>query len=72
MNYKQAAQLHKHLMDAADALDQASEVIFELPKKDRASLAAQFGQLVVHVALRDYAAILCSSSELRPSGSGRS
>jgi len=66
MTTKQAAQLHKHLMDAADALDQASEVIFELPKKDRASLAAQFGQLVstLHFEIMPLFMLV---SELRPS-----
>ena len=67
MNPKQATELHKHLTDAADALDQASKVIFELPKEERGSLADQLGRVVSTLHFEMIPVIYAHHPELRPS-----
>src|SRR5438876_12433047 len=40
MDRTQAAEIKRHMLDAADAINRASQIIFALDKEDRAMLAA--------------------------------
>jgi hypothetical protein len=41
----QAAEIHRHLLEAADAIDRASEIISSLDEDDRAALARPLGEI---------------------------
>src|SRR5947208_204907 len=66
MDRTQAAEIHRHLVDAADAIDRASELIFALDKEDRAMLAAPLAEIGSALHFELLQAIYVRYPELRP------
>jgi hypothetical protein len=66
MDRMQAADIAKHLHDAADALDRASAVISTLEQGDRAALAAPLGEIVSALHFELLRAVYDRYPDLRP------
>jgi hypothetical protein len=65
MDKGQAAEIQRHLLDAADAVDRASVVLVGLSREDRATFAAPFdGALASAVPKRDESSPLHESLSL--------
>src|SRR5256885_11883117 len=46
MDRAQAAEIQRHLLEAADAIERASEIIFSLEEDDRAALSAPIEKIL--------------------------
>jgi hypothetical protein len=66
MDRKQAANIAKHLHNAADAIDQASAVIMTLEQQDRAALAVSLGEIVSALHFELLLAVYNRYPDLRP------
>jgi uncharacterized protein DUF3658 len=66
MDGTQAAEIQEHMLDAADAIDQASRLIFALDKEDRAILAAPLGEIVSALHFELLQAVYARYPDLRP------
>jgi hypothetical protein len=66
MDRMQAANIAKHLHDAADAIDQASAVIMTLEQQDRAALAVSLGEIVSALHFELLLAVYNRYPDLRP------
>jgi hypothetical protein len=67
MDRTQAAEIERHMLDAADAIDRASKIIFDLDKADRAILAVPLGEIVSALHFDVLQAVYARHPELRPS-----
>jgi len=66
MDRMQAANIAKHLLDAADAIDRASAVILTLEQQDRAALAGSLGDIVSALHFELLLAVYKRYPDLRP------
>ena len=66
MDRTQATEIKGHILDAADAIDQASRLIFALDKEDRAILAAPLGEIVSTLYFELLEAVYARYPDLRP------
>src|SRR4051812_16156425 len=66
MDRMQAANIAKHLHDAADAIDRASAVILTLEQPDQAALAASLGEIVSALHFELLLAVYNRYPDLRP------
>src|SRR5450755_1514522 len=66
MNRTQAAELQKHLLHAADAIGEASEVILNLDQRDRAKLAVPLGEISTTLHFELLKAVYDRHPELQP------
>jgi Protein of unknown function len=66
MDRKQAAEIQEHMLDAADAIDQASRLISALDKENRAILAAPLGAIVSTLHFELLEAVYARYPDLRP------
>ena len=66
MDRMQAANIAKHLHDAADAIDRASVVILTLEQQDRAALAGSLGNIVSALHFELLRAVYNRYPDLRP------
>ena len=71
MDKTQAAEIQMHMLDAADAIDRASEIISTLDKADRAMLAAPLGEIVSALHFQLLQAIYSRYPDLRPPAADR-
>jgi hypothetical protein len=71
MDRTQAAEIQRHMLDAAGAINRASQVIFALDKKDRAMLAAPLGEIVGALHFKLLQAIYIRYPDLRPPAAER-
>jgi hypothetical protein len=47
MNQEQAAEIHRHLLRAANAIRHAEIIMWDLPQQDRAAFADPLGNTVM-------------------------
>jgi hypothetical protein len=66
MDRTQAAEIQEHMLDAADAIDRASRLIFALDKEDRVILAAPLGEIVAKLHFELLEAVYARYPDLRP------
>ncbi len=66
MDRTQAAEIRKHLLKAANAIDRASQLIFALDREDRAILAGPLGEIVSVLHFELLQAIYIRYPDLRP------
>jgi Protein of unknown function len=66
MDRQQAAEIQKHMLEAADAIDRASEIIFKLDAEDRAELAVHLGAITGTLHFELLRAIYDRHPDLRP------
>ncbi len=66
MDRTQAAEIRKHLLKAANAIDRASQLIFALDREDRAILAGPLGETVSVLHFELLQAIYIRYPDLRP------
>ena len=66
MDRTQAAEIKRHMLDAADAINRASQIIFALDKEDRAMLAAPLGEIVSALHFQLLQAVYIRYPDLRP------
>jgi hypothetical protein len=67
MDKEQAAEIQRHLLDAADAIDRASAVLVDLNKEDRAALAVPLGDIVTTLHFELLRAVYDRHPALKPS-----
>jgi hypothetical protein len=66
MDREQAAEIKRHLLEAADAIDRAGQVIFGLDLQDRKALAAPLGAIGCTLHFELLQAVYDKHPELRP------
>jgi Protein of unknown function len=66
MDRTQAAEIKRHMLNAADAIDRASQIIFALNKEDQAVLAAPLGEIVSALHFQLLQAVYIRYPDLRP------
>jgi hypothetical protein len=66
MDKTQAAEIQRHMLVAADAIDRASEIISALDKADRAILAVPLGEIVGALHFKLLQAVYTRYPDLRP------
>ncbi len=71
MDRTQAAEIKRHMLDAADAIDRASKIILALDKEDRAMLAAPLGEIVSALHFQLLQAVYIRYPNLRPPAAER-
>jgi len=71
MDKTQAAEIQRHMLDAADAINRASEIISALDKEDRAMLAAPLGEIVGALHFKLLQAVYSRYPDLRPPAAER-
>jgi Protein of unknown function len=71
MDRIQAAQIQRHLLDAADAINRASQLIFALDREDQAILTAPLGNIILALHCELLHALYIRYPDLRPPESGR-
>ncbi len=71
MDRTQAAEIKRHMLDAADAIDRASKIILALDKEDRAMLAAPLGEIVSALHFQLLQAVYIRYPDLRPPAAER-
>jgi hypothetical protein len=71
MDRIQAAEIHKHMLDAADAINRASQLVSALDEEDRAILVAPLGKIILALHFEFLHAIYIRYPDLRPPDPGR-
>ncbi|SDT25899.1 DUF3658 domain-containing protein [Bradyrhizobium canariense] len=66
MDKEQAAEIQRHLLDAADAIDRASVVLVGLSKEDRAALAVPLGDILTTLHFELLQAVYDRHPALKP------
>ena len=66
MTRDQAEEVQRHLLDAADAIDRADQIIFNLDHEDRKRLAGPLGATVCALHFELLKAVYDEHPELRP------
>jgi len=67
MDKEQAAQIQRHLLDAADAIDRVSAVLVDLSKEDRAALAVPLADILATLHFELLRAVYDRYPALKPS-----
>jgi uncharacterized protein DUF3658 len=67
MDRAKAVEIQSHLLDTAEAIDRASEVVFSLDKGDRSALATALGEAVSVLHFELLQAIYEQHPDLQPS-----
>jgi Protein of unknown function len=71
MDKTQAAEIQRHMLDAADAINRASEIISALDEEDRAMLAVPLGEIVGALHFKLLQAVYTRYPDLRPPAAER-
>jgi hypothetical protein len=71
MDRTQAAEIQRHMLDAADAINRASGIIFALDKEDRAMLAVPLGEIVSALHFELLQTVYIRYPDLRPPAAER-
>jgi Protein of unknown function len=71
MDKTQAAKIQRHMLDAADAINRASEIISALDEEDRAMLAVPLGEIVGALHFKLLQAVYTRYPDLRPPAAER-
>src|SRR5712691_10868318 len=71
MDRTQAAEIQRHMLDAADAINRASQIIFVLDEEDRKMLAAPLGEIVSALHFELLQAVYLRYPDLRPPAADR-
>ena len=66
MDKTQAAEIQRHLLDAAGAMNRVSEVIFNLEKDERTKLAGPLGQIASALHFELLQAVYTRYPDLKP------
>jgi len=72
MDRTQAAEIKRHMLRAARAIDQASAIIFALDEEDRKMLTAPLEKISLALHFELLRAIYLRYPDLRPPAAGRS
>ena len=72
MDRTQAAEIQRHMLDAADAINRASEIISALDEKHRAILTTPLAKIVLALHAQLLHAVYIRYQDLRPPDPGRS
>jgi Protein of unknown function len=71
MDRTQAAEIQRHMLDAADAVNRASQIIFALDADDREMLDAALGEIVGALHFKLLQAVYIRYPDLRPPAAER-
>jgi hypothetical protein len=66
MDRTQAAEIQRHMLVAADAIERASQIIFDLDEEDRDVLAAPLGEIILELHFKLLHAVYIRYPDLRP------
>jgi hypothetical protein len=66
MDRTQAAEIQRHVLVAADAIERASQIIFDLDEEDRDVLAAPLGEIILELHFKLLHAVYIRYPDLRP------
>jgi Protein of unknown function len=66
MDRTQAAEIQRHMLVAADAIERASQIIFDLDEEDREVLAAPLGEIILELHFKLLHAVYIRYPDLRP------
>jgi hypothetical protein len=72
MDRKQAAKIQKHMLDAANAINRASEIIFALDEEDREVLGTPLQEIILALHFKLLSAVYSRYPDLRPPDPDRS